>query len=176
MRAHDQYRPTVLILAVISVAGSLVALWAQTPGYDLVIRNARVVDGTGSPWFRADIGVRGETIGAIARQINDPSARSIDATDLVVAPGFIDLHVHAFGGVGQPPPVVPIVEVPTADNYVRQGVTTLITGPDGFSPVPLRPALEAAAKIGITPNLGTFIGTWRHSECGVWQREPSADA
>ena len=119
MRAQDRHLLTVVILAAVSVAGSLAALRAQAPGYDLVVKNAHVVDGTGSPWFRADIGVRGDTIATIARQIDAPSARTIDAANRVVAPGFVDLHVHAFGGVGQPPPVFPIVEVPTADNYVR---------------------------------------------------------
>jgi dihydroorotase/N-acyl-D-amino-acid deacylase len=153
-----------------------VALRAQAPRYDLVINNARVVDGTGSPWFRADIGIRGDTIATIARQVTEPSARIIDAAGLVVAPGFIDLHVHAFGGVGPPPPVLPIVEVPTADNYVRQGVTTLVTGPDGFSPVPLRPALDAVAKTGITPNLGAFIGhgAVRSAVFGSVNRPPTA--
>ena len=168
---------TAMALAAVGIAGSLVVLWAQTPNYDLVFRNARVVDGTGSPWFRADIGVRGDTIAAIARQINTPSARTIDATNLIVAPGFIDLHVHALGGVGQPPATLPIVEVPTADNYVRQGVTTLITGPDGFSPVPVRPALELAAKTTITPNLGTFIGhgAIRSAVFGSVNRQPTPD-
>ena len=137
MRRHRQLIP-IVILAAVTGAETFVALRAQAPRYDLVIYNARVVDGTGSPWFRADIGIRGDTIATIARQVTEPSARIIDAAGLVVAPGFIDLHVHAFGGVGPPPPVLPIVEVPTADNYVRQGVTTLVTGPDGFSPVPLR--------------------------------------
>jgi dihydroorotase/N-acyl-D-amino-acid deacylase len=158
MRAPARHLLTAVILAGLGVASSLVALRAQAASYDLVIKNANIVDGTGSPWFRADIGVRGDTIVTLARQINAPSTRTFDAANLVVAPGFIDLHVHAFGGVGEPPPVLPIVEVPTADNYVRQGVTTLITGPDGFSPVPLRPALATVAKTGITPNLGTFIG------------------
>lgn len=158
MRGPARHLLTAVILAGLGAAPSRVALKAQAPGYDLVIKNANVVDGTGSPWFRADIGVRGDTIATLARQINAPSTRTLDAANLVVAPGFIDLHVHAFGGVGEPPPVLPIVEVPTADNYVRQGVTTLITGPDGFSPVPLRPALATVAEIGITPNLGSFIG------------------
>jgi N-acyl-D-amino-acid deacylase len=158
MRTPARHLLAAVILAGLGVAPSLVALKAQAASYDLVIKNANIVDGTGSPWFRADVGVRGDTIVTLARQINAPSTRTFDAANLVVAPGFIDLHVHAFGGVGEPPPVLPIVEVPTADNYVRQGVTTLITGPDGFSPVPLRPALATVAKIGITPNLGAFIG------------------
>lgn len=164
-------------LVVIGIAMSLVAVRAQTRPYDLVIRNARVVDGTGSPWYRADIGIRGDEIAAIARRIDAPSTRAIDAADQVVAPGFIDLHVHAFGGGVQPPPLLPMVEVPTAENYVRQGVTTLITGPDGFSPIPLRPALESAAKAGIVPNLGAFIGhgSVRDAVFGSVNRAPTSD-
>jgi dihydroorotase/N-acyl-D-amino-acid deacylase len=85
--------------------------------------------------------------------------------------------VHAFGGAGQPPAVFPIIEVPTADNYVRQGVTTLIGGPDGFSPIPIRPVLDLAAKTGIVPNLGTFIGhgSIRTAVFGSVNRAPTPD-
>jgi dihydroorotase/N-acyl-D-amino-acid deacylase len=161
---------------VLVVAAGAVALSAQAP-YDLVIRNARVIDGTGSPWYRADIGIRGDEIAAIARRIDAASTRSIDAAGQVVAPGFIDIHVHAFGGAGVPPATLPIVEVPTADNYVRQGVTTLITGPDGFSPVPIKPTLELVAKTGIVPNLGTFIGhgSIREAVFGRVNRAPTSD-
>ena len=154
----------------------VVSLRAQAP-YDLVIRNARVIDGTGSPWYRADIGIRGDEIAAIARRIDAASARTVDAAGQVVAPGFIDIHVHAFGGAGVPPATLPIVEVPTADNYVRQGVTTLITGPDGFSPVPLKPILELVAKTGIVPNLGSFIGhgSIREAVFGRVNRAPTPD-
>ena len=140
------------------IALGLATLRAQILPYDLVIKNARVVDGTGSPWYRAEVGIRGDEIAAIAPRIDAEARRTIDAGGNVVAPGFIDLHVHAFGGAGQPPALLPIIEVPTADNYVRQGITTLIGGPDGFSPVPLKPTLELAAKTGIVPNLGTFVG------------------
>jgi N-acyl-D-amino-acid deacylase len=158
------------------LTGSVVVLRAQAPSFDLVIRNARVVDGTGSPWFRSDIGIRGDTIAAMARRIDAPATRTIDAASQVVSPGFVDVHVHAFGGVGEPPHVLPVVEVPTADNYVRQGVTTLVTGPDGFSPVPLRPALELVGKTGITPNLGAFIGhgSIRAAVFGSVNRAPAA--
>jgi dihydroorotase/N-acyl-D-amino-acid deacylase len=128
---------------------SCAALGAQPPAYDLVLKNGRIVDGTGSPWYRADIAITGDTIARIAPAIGEPGARVVDASGLVVAPGFIDLHTHARRG---------IFEIPTADNYVRQGVTTLVEGPDGSSAVPLQPFLEKVATARITPNFATFIG------------------
>src|SRR5262245_24643187 len=122
---------------------------AQAPSYDLVIRNGRIVDGTGSVWYRGDLAVRGDTIARIAPRIDASGARTIDAAGKVVAPGFIDLHTHARRG---------IMQVPTAENYVRQGVTTLIEGPDGSSPIPIKPFLESIAAKRVSPNFATFIG------------------
>jgi N-acyl-D-amino-acid deacylase len=123
---------------------------AQAPAaYDLLITHARIVDGTGNPWYRGDVAVRGDTIAAVGPRLEGTAARVIDAAGQVVAPGFIDLHTHARRG---------LFEVPTADNYVRQGVTTIMEGPDGGSPIPLRPFLEKVAATRITPNFGTFIG------------------
>src|SRR5262245_42467634 len=107
---------TSLAVAALTIAG-LTGLSAQPPAYDLIVKNGRIIDGTGGPWFRADIAVRGDTIVRIARQIEAPAGRVVDAGGKVVAPGFIDIHTHARRG---------IFDVPTADNYVRQGVTTLI--------------------------------------------------
>ncbi len=137
-------RRFVLVALLISCA-----VGAQPPTYDLVLRNGRIVDGTGSPWYRADIAITGDSIARIAPLITDPSARVVDVSGLVVAPGFIDIHTHARRG---------IFEIPTADNYVRQGVTTLVEGPDGGSDVPLQPFLERVATARITPNFATFIG------------------
>lgn len=123
---------------------------AQPPAsYDLIIRNGRIVDGTGNPWYRGDLGVRGDTIAAIRPRLDATAARVIDAAGQVVAPGFIDLHTHARRG---------LFDVPTADNYVRQGVTTIMEGPDGGSPIPLGPFLQKVAATKITPNFGMFVG------------------
>jgi dihydroorotase/N-acyl-D-amino-acid deacylase len=171
-------RPWVLSLAALACSSVALAprVVAQGQSYDLLIENARVVDGTGSPWFRADVGIRGDTIAAIAPAIEAPAGRTIDARGLVVAPGFIDLHVHAFSGAGPVPAVLPITEVPTAENYLRQGVTTLIAGPDGFSPVTLRPIFDRLRAHGITPNLGSFIGhgSIRSEVMGGANRAPTA--
>lgn len=138
-------RLTVLLVLSLAAMPS-----AQTGGpYDLIIRNARIVDGTASPWYRGDIAVRGDTIALIAPRIEAQAARVIDVNGLVAAPGFIDIHTHARRG---------IFDVPTADNYVRQGVTTLVEGPDGGSPIPLAPFLQKIEALGITPNFATFIG------------------
>ena len=92
----------------------------------------------------------------------------VDVSGLVVAPGFIDIHTHARRG---------IFEIPTADNYVRQGVTTLVEGPDGGSDVPLQPFLERVATARITPNFATFIGqgSIRSEVVGSANRAATAD-
>jgi dihydroorotase/N-acyl-D-amino-acid deacylase len=141
------------ILAV--VATGLLAALAVAPraqvssGYDLVFRGGRVVDGTGSPWCRADVAVKGDTIAVVAPHIESGAARVVDATGLVISPGFIDIHTHARRG---------IFTVPTADNYTRQGVTTIYEGPDGSSPLPIKDFLDRVAATRISPNFGTFVG------------------
>src|SRR3954454_2460739 len=141
------------IIASVLAAGLLALVIAtpraQGPAFDLVIRNGRIVDGTGSPWYLGDVGLRGDTIVRIAPRIDAPAARVIDAAGKVVAPGFIDIHTHARRG---------ILEVPTAANYVRQGVTTLMEGLGGWSPRPIKPFLDGIAAKHVTPNFGTFVG------------------
>ncbi|HEX9582411.1 MAG TPA: D-aminoacylase [Gemmatimonadales bacterium] len=137
----------------LSVAFATVVLFqplvAQTARYDLILKNGRVVDGTGSPWYRADVAIRGEVIARIAPSITEPATRVIDVEGRVIAPGFIDIHTHARRGIFQHP---------TADNYVRQGVTTLIEGPDGGSAVPLAPFLARLDSLPKSVNIASFIG------------------
>ena len=154
-------------IAVI-LAGLSVAAYAQAPQpYDLVIRNGRIVDGTGSPWYRAAIAVRGDTIAAIAPSIADQATRVVDANGQIVSPGFIDIHNHAREN---------IFELPSADNYIRQGVTTIIEGPDGSSPVPLAPFLAKLDGVQKSINIGTFIGqgSVREAVLGTVNRRPTS--
>ena len=140
------------------------ALGTQTPDYDLIIRGGRVVDGTGGAWFRADVAVRGDTVVAIGPPAGATARRVINANDLVVAPGFIDIHTHARRG---------IFDVPTAENYVRQGVATLFEGNDGGSPLPLKPFLDRLASARPAVNVGLFVGqgTIRERVIGRVNRE-----
>src|SRR5438132_10896891 len=96
--------------------------------FDVVIRGGLVVDGTGAPWRRADIGTRGAKIGRVGDIGRSKSAVVIDATGKYVAPGFIDIHTHSDIGI--------LVE-PTAECAVRQGVTTHVIGNCGDSPAPI---------------------------------------
>ena len=135
-----------LALTVVSAAWS----GAQQPEhYDLVIRHGRIVDGTGGPWYVGDIALRGDTIVKIAPAIDAAATRVIDVGGQIVAPGFIDIHTHARRGLSQ---------VPTAPNYIRQGVTTVMEGPDGSSPVPLAPFLVQLDALQKSINIGSFIG------------------
>ncbi|MDX2150685.1 MAG: D-aminoacylase [Bryobacteraceae bacterium] len=128
--------------------GLSVAAWAQ-PAYDVVIERARIVDGAGNPWFTSDIGVRGDTIAAIGDLSKATAKSRLDARGLVAAPGFIDIHSH--GGRG-------IFAHPAAENLIRQGVTTILEGNDGSSPLPVGAYLDklGATKFGV--NFGLFVG------------------
>ncbi len=132
-----------------TTSGRRFAQGGQAPAYDLILRGGRIIDGTASPWYQADLAIKGDTIVRMATSIAEPATRVIDVKGLVVAPGFIDIHTHARRG---------IFEVPTADNYLRQGVTTLIEGPDGSSPIPIGPFLSKVQALRITPNFAMFIG------------------
>jgi N-acyl-D-amino-acid deacylase len=158
---------TFILIASALLASVNRPLIAQSPPYDLVLRNGRIIDGSGSPWYRADIAIRGDTIVAIAASITEPAERVIDVGGQIIAPGFIDIHTHARSG---------IFDVPTADNYVRQGVTTLIEGPDGSSPIPLKPFLDKLEALPKSVNIGTMIGqgTVRAAVIGNVNRKPDA--
>src|SRR2546426_6430238 len=96
--------------------------------FDVVIRGGRVLDGTGAPWRRADIGTRGAKIARVGDIGRSKSAVVIDASGKYVAAGFIDIHTHSDFGI--------LVE-PTAECAVRQGVTTHVIGNCGDSPAPI---------------------------------------
>jgi len=96
--------------------------------FDIVIKNGKMVDGTGNPWFKADLGIENEKIATVGRLDRSESGRTIEAEGLVVCPGFIDMHSHSD---------VSVFFNPSLDSAVRQGITTLVTGNCGMSLAPV---------------------------------------
>jgi N-acyl-D-amino-acid deacylase len=142
----------------IAVAGMLLTWQARTDSqgsaFDLVVLGGRIVDGTGNPWFVADVGIKGDSIVAVAPRLDVAGARIIDAQGLVVSPGFIDVHSHSEAREdGQD-----IIGNPTAENNVRQGVTTVIASPDGGGSVQVAAYLAKVATARPAINVGTFVG------------------
>jgi N-acyl-D-amino-acid deacylase len=95
---------------------------------DLVIKNGRIIDGTGNPWFEGEVGIQGEKIIQIDKRITTKAKRVIDAKGLIVAPGFIDAHTHSDAA---------LLMNRSALNYISQGVTTNVIGNCGISAGPL---------------------------------------
>ncbi|HSG64870.1 MAG TPA: amidohydrolase family protein, partial [Gammaproteobacteria bacterium] len=114
------------VLAAAAFAGPVAASAQQSPEYDLLIRGGRIVDGTGNPWFAGDVGIRGDRIAAVGALGDASAARVIDATGLVVAPGFIDLHGHS---------TTSLLSDGNGESKLRQGVTLEVVG-EGESPAP----------------------------------------
>lgn len=147
------------LTAIGLLACAAVTIWqtravSQTPTFSLVIRGGHIVDGTGNPWFVADVGINGESVVAIAPNLNAGGARVIDAAGMVVAPGFIDVHSHSEEGRdGQD-----VVGNAPAENNVRQGVTTVFASPDGGGSVDIKAYLDKVAAARPSINVGTFIG------------------
>ncbi|WP_306519718.1 amidohydrolase family protein [Gemmatimonas sp.] len=133
---------------------------------DVLIVNGLVVDGTGAPARRADVAIRGDRIVALAANLPRASAkRVIDAQGRIVAPGFIDLHAH----------LEPLLDMPLMESALRQGVTFALGGPDGGSPLPLKPYMDSVrtAKPGI--NVGYLVGhnDVRRAVLGMAARAPN---
>ena len=108
----------------------------SSPTFDLIITGGRIVDGTGAPWFAGDVGVKGDHIAAVGRLADQPAARRVDATGMVVAPGFIDMLGQSEFNV--------LVDGRAASK-ITQGVTTEITG-EGSSIAPLNDRLFEDAR------------------------------
>ena len=137
------------------------------PQFDLVITNARVVDGAGNPWFRADVAVKGGRIARVGRVLPSEAARVIDARGRILAPGFIDVHGH----------VENIYQMPEAENFVRMGVTTVVTGNCGGSAVDVGRFLGRLAETPLAVNLGTLVGhnSVRREVFGSANRRPTPE-
>ncbi|HEY7816719.1 MAG TPA: amidohydrolase family protein, partial [Vicinamibacteria bacterium] len=137
----------------------------QEPTYDLLLQGGLVVDGTGRPSSAADVAVRGDRIARVG-SIDVSEAKKVLAVDgLVVAPGFIDMHAHI---------QTTIHEYPLAENFTRQGITTIVASlHSGDQPWPLE---DYMAALKVAPNVGFFAGhSWVRKEVlGLDDRDPTA--
>lgn len=164
------------VLAVGIVAALLGPNWAgDAAPFDLVIRNGKIVDGTGNPWYHGDVAVKGDRIAALGKIAAKTGKREIDARGLVVAPGFIDMHSHSD---------YTILEDGNAQSKIRQGVTTEVLG-ESSSPGPFQGKLtpprttfkdkdvrwttlggyfDTIEREGVSTNVASFVGlgnVWR---------------
>jgi N-acyl-D-amino-acid deacylase len=160
MPARPQlFRLAALFLAIAAPGCS------QPADLDILIRNGRVLDGSGNPWSRLDVAIRGDRIVAVGR-FPDVSARLVvDARDRFVAPGFIDAHSHAAPGLLRP-------ELHEARPLLAQGLTTIIANPDGGGPPDLRAQAEQLTASGPGVNVALVVGhgTIRNVVMGRSQR------
>lgn len=140
---------------------------AQTTA-DLIILNGKVLDGTGNSWFYGDVAIKDGKILKVGFLNDIKALKTIDAKGLLVAPGFIDVHGHIENGVFQ---------TPTADNYIFDGVTTVITGNCGGSEEDIRNYLHQVDSIHPSINIASLIGhnTVRNQIMQRDNRNPTPD-
>jgi N-acyl-D-amino-acid deacylase len=139
---------------------------------DYLIKNARIVDGTGSSPYRGSLGVRGECIEYVGPANGHDAERVIDAKDRFLTPGFIDIHDHSDGVLSQGGDW----DILEAYNLLSQGVTTVIGGNCGFSPLPLGEHLEAVEASGFGVNYGILVGHGRIREEYMERRDSKANS
>src|SRR5262245_4688771 len=154
MEVRPMKRASQVLMLLALLAGR--SVFAASPSCDLLFVGGRVVDGTGAPWFRADVCVAGDRIAALGSLANADAKRRIDASRLVLAPGFIDMLGQSEYNV--------LVD-PRAASKITQGITTEMTG-EGTSIAPTNARLLAEGKevfehYGVTPDFTTLAGYWK---------------
>ncbi len=129
--------------------------------YDVLLAGGHVMDGTGNPWFQADVGIRDGRIVAVGRLAGATAERTIDAHGLVVAPGFIDMHSHADDGsarIGGATIRTDSLRRKAMPNIVAQGVTTVVVNQDGRSPWPISGQRDLLREQGTGGNVMLMVG------------------
>jgi N-acyl-D-amino-acid deacylase len=147
-RAHPRSPVIPSVHGIVVVLGVfLTASSARAADFDFIIRDGRIVDGTGNPSFHGDVAMKDGKIAALGK-VAGSAAREFDAANRVIAPGFIDVHTHAED----------IDDQPLAENFLRMGVTTLVLGNCGSSTPHVRAYFHRLEAHGISANVATLIG------------------
>lgn len=135
-------------------------LRAQGDSFDVLLKNAYIYDGTGNPWFKADIGIKGEIIQRIGDLENASAPKEIDLSGLYVSPGFIDIHSHAYGPIAREGGIASDdVRRRQAPNLISQGITTIVGNHDGRSvDEPFDQQLAGLMEKGIGVNTALMVG------------------
>jgi N-acyl-D-amino-acid deacylase len=151
----------ILFLLCLSVVAH-----AQT--YDLVITNGKIVDGTGNQWFYGDVGIKDGKILRVGKIDRREASKVVDAAGMIVAPGFIDVHTHIEGND---------LKVPTAGNFVLDGVTSVVTGNCGGSKVNMAKYFRQLDSVKMSINVASLIGhnSVRREIMGESMRDPSPE-
>ncbi len=154
--------------AVAALLAALLAGGCGSESFDIVLAGGDVYDGGGGEAQTADVGIRGDRIAAVGDLSGADAAVRVDVGGLAVAPGFVDVHSHAVRGA---------FRHPLAENYIFQGVTTALGGPDGSSPLPIGAWLEEFETAGSAINMGLTVGhgTVRREVLGLEDRAPTED-
>jgi N-acyl-D-amino-acid deacylase len=164
------HRLSVVALAL--VTGLALASRSQAPEFDLVLTGGRVLDGTGNPWFVADVAVKDGRIAAIGPGLASRGARGVDASGTFVVPGFIDIHSHSDRGLGDP-------ALKQNLNMIAQGITLSVVNQDGRSPDwPISAQRARYESQGVGNNVALMVGhgTVRQRVMGARSREIATDA
>ena len=158
-------RLKLLLPLILALVASL-SLTCGRAGFDILIKNGTIVDGTGNPAFHADVAIKDGYIIAIGRLDGVRAGHVIDADGRVVVPGFIDVHTHTDRLIDSEPGVL---------NYLLQGVTTVVGGNCGGSRYPLRDLFQSVEQNGIAINFASLIGhnTIRREVMGASDRSPT---
>lgn len=125
------------------------SIFSQQPGCDILITNGKIIDGTGNNWYYGNVAVKDGKIIAVGRELNYSAKKTIDATGLVIAPGFIDVHTHLEGDEAKEP---------TAKSFIYDGVTTCITGNCGSSETDIGKYLAWIDSLKLSINVASLIG------------------
>ncbi len=167
LHACSAWRRLALALLICVLPVTATPLRGQD-SFDVLIRNGRVLDGTGNPWYYADLGITGGRIVAMGDLAGARAKRVIDANGLFVAPGFIDVHTHAANGLATP-------GLSAARPILAQGVTTIVGNPDGEGPVDLAAQRKALLADGLGVNVALLVGhgSVRAAVMGMADRDPT---